>query len=368
MTDMAAKKPTIKTEPVKNPAIAKVPDKKPLAKPEPAKVGPIKKMPAANAPAKAEPAKNLDAAITPNKKPPNKVGPAKAGPAKNAPVANAALKNPPAKAEPAKKPAVANVDAKKPLANAVPAPKKPVQLPPVQPPPESRWRMQWTGFDRTAVPLLALAALFGIRIRRMTGKKLDGLTMLLLSQIGILLISALQGLLPNLGVWRGGSVFLLVALVPLLGLHMSSLKDNKLDEIDLALLVQVGLLALFLAVLWLPFQWIRFVAGATLLSALIPFLRSYLAYRKGASLSGIQLLLLVQIGIFAYFVANRWMPSLWVQIGESTLLVVTLAIVLVLHDKRRKVVKSEQVMFRLVAVGIVLVVIFGFLFPITSWG
>jgi ABC-type transport system involved in cytochrome c biogenesis permease subunit len=62
------------------------------------------------------------------------------------------------------------------------------------------------------------------------------------------------------------------------------------------------------------------------------------------------------------------MPSLWVQIGESTLLVVTLAIVLVLHDKRRKVVKSEQVMFRLVAVGIVLVVIFGFLFPITSWG
>jgi hypothetical protein len=149
---------------------------------------------------------------------------------------------------------------------------------------------------------------------------------------------------------------------------MSSLKDNKLDEIDLALLVQVGLLALFLAVLWLPFQWIRFVAGATLLSALIPFLRSYLAYRKGASLSGIQLLLLVQIGIFAYFVANRWMPSLWVQIGESTLLVVTLAIVLVLHDKRRKVVKSEQVMFRLVAVGIVLVVIFGFLFPITSWG
>ena len=64
--------------------------------------------------------------------------------------------------------------------------------------------------------MVALAALFGIRANRMTGNRLDGLSLLLLSQIGILALSALHLVLPNLGVWQAGAVLLLVVLIPLL--------------------------------------------------------------------------------------------------------------------------------------------------------
>lgn len=325
---------------------------------------PAAKVPAANAPIKppVNAVVNAPANLPPPAPPANPPGnrPAEAAPA-NLPAANAPPAVPPANA-------VANAPARPP-ANLPPgnARAKPPAKPLTTPPPKSPWATQWTGLGSVGVPLVVLISLFGIRTRRTMGGSFDGLGLLLLAQIGIFAVSALHQVLPNLSVWQGGAVFLVLAMIPLLGISMVRTKEGKLNEVNLALLIQIGLLMLFVVQRWLPYQWTRLIVGVILVLALVPFWGIRKAWKTGRRLNEIDLALLAQIGVFAFIIANQWLPSFWVRIGESAILLAGLAIVLWLHEKRLRVGKSDQIILRLVAIGIALIVILGFLFPITSW-
>jgi hypothetical protein len=358
----------------------------------------VKTLPVANQPAKAEVTKNVPAGNTPIKTQLAKADPAKPSPAVNQPAKmqsanvepakNAHAANPPAKAQPVKAELAKNALAAKPPAKMAPGKAEPARAQPVKvmvantPPPKnlpakiqlpqppmirSLSVQEWAGFGGTIVPLVAVIALFGMRANRMTWSRLDGLSLLLLSQIGILALSALHFVLPNLGVWQGGAVLLLVVLVPLLCIRIVRIDGSALNEVNLALVVQIGLLVLFIANWWLPLLWTQIIAGIILSAALIPLLGVRMAWKKEKKLSGVDLVLLAQVGVFAFFVANRWLPSLWVRIGEVVILLAALATVFWLHQKRLTGRKSDETMLQWVAVGIVLVVILGFLFPITSW-
>ena len=148
---------------------------------------------------------------------------------------------------------------------------------------------------------------------------------------------------------------------------MVRIDGSTLNEVNLALLVQIGLLVLFIASQWLPSLWVQIIAGIILSAALIPLLGVRIVWKKERKLNEVHLVLLVQMGMFAFFVADRWLPSLWVRIGEVVILLAALATVLWLHQKRLIGHKSNETMLPWVVVGIVLVVILGFLFPITSW-
>ena len=111
---------------------------------------------------------------------------------------------------------------------------------------------QWAGLTGFAVPLMVLAVLFGIRVLRSTGGRLDGLNLLLLSLVGILAISAIHFVRPGWGVWRGGAVVFLAVSVPLFCYRMVWPHGSRLNVAHLTLLMQIGLFAIFIGNLWLP--------------------------------------------------------------------------------------------------------------------
>lgn len=341
--DPQAKAPPAKGEPPQHSLIANPPAQTPPAALKPAKAELARNQPPADPPAQMQPAK-------------------KDHDAKDPPIANPLAKNPPVVNQPAQNRPVVNPPAANPPAKTLPAKTPPRTASPATP----SWAARWKELGGTLLPLVALAALFGIRTRRMIGNKLDGLGLLLLSQIGILAVAVLHRMLPSWHVWQGGTVLLLAVLIPLMCIYMVRMNEGKMNEVNLALLVQIGLLAMFIANWWLPSLGVRIVAGVFLLAALLPLLGMRMVLRNG-QLNEIDVVLLMQMSMFAFVIANQWLPSLWVRIGEGAILVAALTMVLWLHNKRAPEGKSDQVFLRLVAIGIWLVVVLGFLFPITSW-
>jgi hypothetical protein len=352
------------------------PSTSPPAKKQPAKMEVAKAKAAQNPPAvKAEPAKVPPANNVPAAKvEPGKVSPvAKVEPAKALPANVAPGKNRPAvKTQPAKAAATKNLLAANPPAKTQPGKKQPVRMPsnrsPVpKPPPPAFSAIPWTELGGTGVPLVALVSLFGVRVRRMTERRLDGLGLLLLSQIGLLAIMVLNRLVPGFGVWQGEVVLLLITLILLSCVYFVRMTESKVNEVSLAVFVQIGLLALYIASWWLPYLWTRVIAGALLMATLPPFLFVRVARTKESGLSEIDLVLLAQLGLFAFLVADRWLPSPWAWVAKGAIVLAVLAAVFWPHRKGLVEGRSKEVLLLLAVIGILLVVVFGFLFPVTSW-
>ena len=201
---------------------------------------------------------------------------------------------------------------------------------------------QWVQLSGAIVPLVALAALFGIRAFRLTGNRLDELNLLLLAQIGVIAISALQLVRPALEAWRVGAVLLLVALVPLLIVRMVRMSGSRLNEVNLALLVQIAVLAYFVFKLGLPSTlWSSTLVWATQLSwpgwdissyviafavlGLILGLR--MKRMAGRRLDDANMALLAAIVLLAFIVIKMWPPAAqWAGLAGFVVPLIALAV------------------------------------------
>ena len=196
--------------------------------------------------------------------------------------------------------------------------------------------------------------------------RLDEANVILMVAIGVLAVIVINLFRPAPWVWLTADAILLAALALLLGLRMMRVSGSKFDEINLLLLLPIVLLAMSMASsVVTALAVVR--GGAVLLLAILGVLlgiRMFVVNER--KLDVVNLVLLGQIGVLTFFIVYRSHYSPWVRLGETGILLVALASVLRLCRKRMPG-RSEGVMLWLAAVGITLVVVLGFLFPITQW-
>lgn len=195
------------------------------------------------------------------------------------------------------------------------------------------------------------------------GFEWDAIDLLLLSTIGPLGL-VLLSFVPTFWIWRGGGGILLVALASVFVTRMTRMNELKLDEVNIA----IGTLAILVVSLMLPMYWVWWGGAVILLVVPSLVLGVRMQRMTGSKLDETNVALLAAIGILTLIVISLSVPAtLWARLGEAVILLVALAAVLWLRRKRMTGRRSDRVMLLLAAIGIMLVVVLGFLFPIASW-
>jgi pSer/pThr/pTyr-binding forkhead associated (FHA) protein len=190
----------------------------------------------------------------------------------------------------------------------------------------------------------------------------DVIDLLLLSAAGPLVV-VLLSLLPTYWMWRGTGGIVLAALAAALGARANRTHELKLDELTVA----TGILAILVVSLMLPTDWL-WRSSLIFLTALSLLLGLRMMGRDASELDETSVTLLVGIGLLLLMLINLSVrPTLWMRLDEAGTVLVAIGSLLWFRLKGRTGRESERLLLLLATIGLLLVVILGFLLPIPLW-
>jgi hypothetical protein len=201
--------------------------------------------------------------------------------------------------------------------------------------------------------------------RGLMGVEWDWIDLLLLSAICPLVI-VLLSLVPTFWIWRGGGGLLLGGLGYAFIGRKNRTNSLELDELNAA----IGILAVLVLGLMLPTPWMWQSAAAVLLGAVGLTLAVRAVRTPGRRWDERSVALLAAIGLITFtaiVITLLLLDSLWLRLDGVGILLMMLLSVRWFRRNRPIKESADKRMLVSAAVGILLLAVLGFLFPIVSW-
>lgn len=197
------------------------------------------------------------------------------------------------------------------------------------------------------------------------GVEWDAGDLLLLAFIGLLTLVLLV-LVPTLWIWRSGGGLLLVALVSACVTRINRLHELNLDGLNAV----AGVLAALVLSLMLPAYWMWLGVATVLLTAIGLMLAFRARQIPESRWDATNMELLAAMGLLACIVLSvhlLFSDTFWLRLGSASVLVLTTTYVLSRPRNHKTRAGADRFLWLLTAIGVPLILVLGFLFPIASW-